>query len=297
VPVTLTSPPRLDARQRASVLELAAAIENADGAPPLSDQARSRLGSDEPRHLLAERAGTIGGPIVGYAQLDGEAAELLGEPDALEPLLDALSTASLSSAPSPAATDLVLWAHGQRSRLVPVLERRGFRLERVLWQLRWPVTALDLVPPPSGVTLRAFEVGRDEAAWLAINAAAFAHHPEQGNLTRADLAEREAEPWFDPRGFLLAERDDTGELLGFHWTKRHSPSLGEVYVLGVSPHEQGRQLGKVLLVAGLEYLRRAGVSQVLLYVDESNTAAMALYEKYGFRRHDRDAQYRRPPPR
>jgi mycothiol synthase len=291
VPVTLTSPPRLDARQRASVLELAAAVEEVDGAPALSDQARSRLGSDQVLHLLAERAG---GSIVGYAQVDGEAAELLGEPDALEPLFDALSATSGTSTTSPPGEGLVLWAHGQRSRLVPVLERRGYRLDRVLWQLRWPVAALDPVPPPGGVTLRGFEVGRDEAAWLAINAAAFAHHPEQGGLTRADLAEREAEPWFDPGGFLLAERDDTGELLGFHWTKRHSPSLGEVYVLGVSPHEQGRQLGKVLLVAGLEYLRQSGVSDVLLYVDESNTAAMALYEKYGFRRFDRDAQYRRP---
>jgi mycothiol synthase len=285
VPVTLTSPSKLDARQRASVLELAAAVEVDDGAPPLSDQARSRLGADGVRHLLAERAGTV----VGYAQLDRDAAELVGEPDALEPLFDALQAASDPSA------GLELWAHGQRSRLTPILQRRGYLLDRVLWQLRWPVAPLDPVPPPSGVTLRGFEVGRDETPWLAINAAAFAHHPEQGGLTRADLAEREAQAWFDPAGFVLAVRDDTGELLGFHWTKRHSPSLGEVYVLGVSPREQGRQLGKVLLIAGLEYLRRAGVSEVLLYVDESNTAAIALYEKYGFQRYDRDAQYRRPP--
>jgi mycothiol synthase len=287
VPVTITSPARLHERQRVSVLELAAAVEATDGAPPLSDQARSRLPTDVVRHVLASADGVT----VGYAQLDGAAAELVGEPDALEPLLDAVQ------AISPAATGLVLWAHGQRSRLLPVLERHGYRLERVLWQLRWSVTPLDAVPPPTGVILRPFEVGRDETAWLAINAAAFAHHPEQGNLTIDDLAERESEAWFDPAGFLLAVTEASGELVGFHWTKRHSPSLGEVYVLGVAPLEQGRQLGKVLLVAGLEYLRRTGVTEVLLYVDESNPAAMALYEKYGFRRHDRDAQYRREPDR
>ena len=60
---------------------------------------------------------------------------------------------------------------------------------------------------PAGVTIRTFRPGQDEAAWLAVNAAAFANHPEQGAVTAADLAERMAEPWFDPDGFFVAERD------------------------------------------------------------------------------------------
>ena len=68
-----------------------------------------------------------------------------------------------------------------------------------------------------------------------------------------DLQRREAEPWFDPEGFLLAERDD--RLVGFHWTKVHGGEgsdhrhpdgphaheghghdpIGEVYVVGVDP--------------------------------------------------------------
>ena len=59
-------------------------------------------------------------------------------------------------------------------------------------------------------------------------------------MTRADLDERMAEPWFDPAGFFLAERD--GELLGFHWTKVHpDPALGEVYVVGHRPGRAGRR--------------------------------------------------------
>lgn len=280
MPISITSPAGLDAQQRAAVLALAEAIEHADGAPPLSDQARSQLTSTRVRHVIATEAGAL----IGYAQRDATSAELLGEPQALAPLLDALQSDG---------GELDLWAHGARSRLVPILDARGYLRERVLWQLRRVATPLDPPPVPAGVRLREFVVGRDEDAWLAVNAAAFAHHPEQGGWTRADLDAREGEPWFDPAGLLLAERD--GQLLGFHWTKRHNATLGEVYVIAVAPPAQGLRLGTVLLIAGLEYLRRNGIHDVLLYVDESNTGAMALYEKYGFRRFDHDVQYRYRP--
>ena len=70
---------------------------------------------------------------------------------------------------------------------------------------------------------------------LRVNAAAFASHPEQGAMSAEDLAVRMAEPWFDPDGLLVAEDPDGGGLLGFHWTKVAQPTVGEVYVGGVSP--------------------------------------------------------------
>ncbi|MCD9448381.1 GNAT family N-acetyltransferase, partial [Klebsiella pneumoniae] len=89
---------------------------------------------------------------------------------------------------------------------------------------------------------------------LAVNARAFAHHPEQGSIDAEDLAERMNEVWFDPGGFFLAHAggEPAGRLLGFHWTKEHGvlgePGLGEVYVLGVDPDAQGRGLAKALLL-------------------------------------------------
>jgi len=152
------------------------------------------------------------------------------------------------------------------------------------------------LPLPPGVALRPFEPGRDDEAWVKVNNRAFADHPDQGGWTVRDLHVRMREPWFDPDGFLLAERTADGALLGFHWTKVHGGDhdpIGEVYVLGVDPEGQGLGLGAALTYAGLRYLRGRDLSQAMLYVDESNTRAVRLYEKIGFARWSTDICFRR----
>jgi mycothiol synthase len=147
---------------------------------------------------------------------------------------------------------------------------------------------------PDGVRLRTFRVGQDEEEWVRVNAAAFADHPEQGRMGRADLAERMAEPWFDPTGFLVAERD--GRMVGFHWTKvderrAAEPGVGEIYVLGINPAAQGGGLGKALALAGLRYLRDRGVPAVILYVEADNPAAVRLYTGLDFAHTATDVLY------
>ena len=150
----------------------------------------------------------------------------------------------------------------------------------------------DLVVP-SGVTVRGYR-DSDAADVVAVNAAAFAHHPEQGAMDLDNLARRMAEPWFDPAGLLLAV-DDGGELLGFHWTKQHDEQTGEVYVVGVRPTAQGRGLGRLLTVAGLQHLASRGVAEVILYVESDNAPARHVYEGLGFSHAPADThvQYRR----
>jgi mycothiol synthase len=148
---------------------------------------------------------------------------------------------------------------------------------------------------PAGVSLRTFRPGDDEESWLEINRRAFAHHPEQGSWTREDLELREAEPWFDPAGFFLAEKD--GRVAGFHWTKVHpaddgNPPIGEVYVVGIDPGQQGGGLGRALTLAGLSRLQGLGLAQVMLYVDGSNAPAIKMYTSLGFSRWSTDVMYR-----
>lgn len=192
---------------------------------------------------------------------------------------------------------LTAWSHGNHEGAADLAARYGFGPVRELWKMRLATAAAELpdVGLPEGAFLRAFVPGQDEDAWLAANRAAFAHHPEQGSMTRADLLARMAEAWFDPAGFLLAE-DRSGQVLGFHWTKVHArhgshPAIGEVYVVGVTPAAQGMGLGKALTVAGIKHLQQQELHAVMLYVDAENISAVEMYRQLGFTRWDLDILY------
>ncbi|MCG7210319.1 MULTISPECIES: mycothiol synthase [Streptomyces] len=281
--------------QAEAVLGLLADAARADGQQPVSEQGRLQIGGgarDGVSHLLL----TAGGELVGYAQLEdtdpveAPAAELVVHPSYRgHGHGRALGSALLAAT----GKRLRVWAHGGHSAARHLAQVLGLTLFRELRQLRRPLTDLDLPDPklPEGVTVRAFVPGKDDAAWLALNAAAFAHHPEQGSLTQRDLDDRKAQPWFDPAGFFLAERGD--ELLGFHWTKVHEEErLGEVYVLGVAPAAQGGGLGKSLTTVGLRHLADRGLPTAMLYVDADNKSAVAVYERLGFTTHETDLMYR-----
>ncbi|WBB66189.1 mycothiol synthase [Micromonospora sp. WMMD812] len=286
----VTRADRLSGAEVADVLALAVSAGDSDGADPFDEHVLLRLRDPDAAavHLVAR---ADDGTLTGYAHLDttdpagGIGVELVVHPAYRRRGTGrALARGVLASATGP----LRAWAHGDHPSAAALAVDLGFTRARVLWQLRRSLTAPLAEPAlPDGVVLRAFEPGADDVAWLALNARAFADHPEQGRWTADDLRVRLAEPWFDPAGFLLAVEESTGRLVGFHWTKVHerpgSARIGEVYVLGVDPATHRGGLGRALTTAGLAYLRdRRGLDRVMLYVDDTNTAAMALYRRLGF---------------
>ncbi|HLH59742.1 MAG TPA: mycothiol synthase [Streptosporangiaceae bacterium] len=316
--IQVVSAPLTRAR-RDDVLRVVAAATTSDGVAPLSEHVLLHLRYDaareagqgrtapEDQNLFTEHHGRAqftaqdflvleAGHAVGYAYLDaagpgGASGELVVDPARRrrgygKALLAALAGHADEAPPR-------IWAHGDLPAARALARAAGLDRVRALWQMRRPLR--DPLPDlslPAGVRLRSFVPGRDEDEWLRLNARAFASHPEQGAWTRSDLDVREREDWFDPAGFFLAERD--GRLAGFHWTKVHGgpERLGEVYVVGVDPAEQGTGLGRALTVAGLRYLRDdRGLAEVMLYVDETNRAAIRLYGSLGFERSTTDVMY------
>jgi len=308
----------LDGARVGEVLALADAARQADGVAPLSEHVLL--------HLRYERAGRPGGgggreaagaagaagggrdlvlavdgEVAGYAHLDppeaagpGASADLTGElvirPDRRGQGLGLALARGLTV--EAAGRHVRIWAHGDLPAAAGLARAAGFERVRALWQMRRSLRDRPRQPRlPAGVTLRTFVPGRDEQEWLRVNARAFAGHPEQGAWTRHDLDMREREPWFDPAGFFIAERN--GAIAGFHWTKVHpADGVGEIYVLGVDPDAQGGGLGRALALAGLRYLRGRGLAQAMLYVDEDNVPAIRMYAALGFARAGTDVMYR-----
>ena len=283
----------LDDGELAAVTELLAAASEADAHPALGEHAWLDLvqgGRDgfaglvawEPEHPHP----------VGYAQVSlGDNGNTGRRSWALEVVVDPhhrtpgntvagdLVREAIDLIASEGGGHLHLWV----SQPAPYHERMakavGLSAGRALYQMRRPLPAAE----HASVETRPFRPGQDEQAWLEVNNRAFHRHPEQGGWTEETLKTRQAQPWFDPEGFLLHLRD--GRLAGFCWTKVHpSPTapLGEIYVVAVDPDFSGHGLGRQLTLAGLDHLSAIGLPEAMLYVDSINVPALKLYVGLGF---------------
>jgi mycothiol synthase len=259
----------------------------ADGQPPFSDGSLVELATGA-RELLV--IGDVAAALLG----DGE-AEFVVDPDARRhghgtELLDDV----LSRSPK-----LRVWAHGDHKAARALAASHGLVAARELLQLRLSGSGFDtavdgLLNQQSRSSrslsdrIETFQPGSDEDAWLDLNARAFAAHPEQGRVTRADLDVLLAERWFDADDFLLLRDDD--DLVGYCWLKVEH-GIGEFYVVGVAPERQGEGLGRRLVEAGLSRLAERGIRISSLYVEADSTAAVRLYRSFGFEDHSIDIQY------
>ena len=90
-----------------------------------------------------------------------------------------------------------------------------------------------------------------------------------------------------PDDVILTFLED--RLAGYCWTlinagenAKREKKKGLIHMLGVDPDYRNREIGKAILLNGLENLRGKGVDIVELTVDSQNPAACSLYESVGF---------------
>lgn len=296
------------------VRALAAGVAEADGVVPLNESARLSLTGSAPlhSHWLAREpspAGDGGRGLLGYAHWDGreQTVQLVVAPGARRRGIatrlaravvahTTLSCARDENAPIPA--DLNWWAFGNRPPAQGLAASLGLRPVRGL-------LIMSMEPPdgsgrdarlPEGLTLDSYRDG-DLDRLVEVNRAAFEHHPEQGAMSAEDARARMGQDWFDPSGLLVA-RDDSGRLVGFHWTKIETVGgvrRGEVYVIGVHPDWERRGVGRALLDAGILRMMDKGARAVDLYVEAGNPRVVRMYQSAGFQVTSTDTAYARVP--
>ena len=211
--------------------------------------------------ICDERDATIQVGVHPEHRLAGVATALLGEALATYP-------------------DFALWAFGTLPGARELAARLGMEAVRELLRMEKALTpSTGPAALPEGYAISAF-TPQDREAIVALNAKAFAHHPEQGRLTVPEFDDLTRQDWFDPAGLLIAKRGE--EVAGFHWTKRHPNGLGEVYVIAVAPSHEGLGLGRELLRAGLDHLAYAGDDRVQLYVEGDQERVVRMYRNAGF---------------
>lgn len=279
-----------------------AAAEAHDGVSPVSDQAllAAQQGARElTLFTVDEVSRPVAVGIVGDGELDlvvdpGFRGRRIGS-DALRELITRAESVPLRA-----------WAHGVNPAATALLERAGFTPVRTLLRMALDPAKLPDASPgalaPAGFTIRPFDPDSpsDAAAWVRVNAAAFASHPEQGRITEADFALQRAEPWFDADDLLLLQADGADALAGSTWIKtlrtagtKHPRVATELYAVGVDPAYAGRGLGRALLDATLVRMASHRPDHVTLYVDGENERAVNMYAAAGFDVDSRSRQWLR----
>jgi mycothiol synthase len=299
----------LDEQMLSEILDLIEVTTRLEGHPPVGEHKYS--------HLKVGATGWLGvlaherGHLIGYAHMrwgrPGDrprvAVEVVVHPDHRQSgeVATALLDETTAAVGRAGGGLLYLWVHRVERADQTLAYELGFDIQRELAFMTRRLTA----PPeqaklPEGVELRTYQGEQDDEAFLEVNNAAFAGHPENGGWDADDFAERRALDWFRPDDLLMTWRGD--ELLGFHWTKWHGHEsdehpahepVGEVYVLAVHPRAQGLGLGRGLLQAGVHHLYQRGCRQAILYVDCASTNAVRLYESEQFQHAYRDVCYER----
>ncbi len=277
----------LPAEHVEAVLRLVDDVTTVEGVPPLSEAVmlHIRYGTDiEVRHLLM----WLGDELVGYAHLDvgGVIAELAAvDPVNIRALVDELIG---GTGPS-----LQVWAHGEKTTTARVLRDLG--PERGPSAVATAAIAAKAAIGRAGVATRSDRThvrgraGRSRPGSRSIT--------WRSPTTRTSPAGQSAtsRPARASRGSIRRASSSPSA------TTRSSGSTGRRCTPGkgrtrsarstssVSPRRcRAKHLGSALTLVGLIHLQGLGLATVMLYVDESNTAAVRVYERLGFTRWDAD---------
>jgi mycothiol synthase len=174
------------------------------------------------------------------------------------------------------------------------VQKRGFRVVRRQWQMSLIEYGVGALQIPRGFELRQFLPG-DEGSLCALQNLAFTgswgFRPNTVEEIRYKMSTNLCRP--DVVVFI----NKSQRKVGYCWTMDHPTNMekGWIRMMGVNPTYRGRGLGRAILVAGIEHLRKRGIKEIELLVDSRNQSAKRLYRSVGFKRKGITLWYQRNP--
>lgn len=180
-----------------------------------------------------------------------------------------------------AVAHIALWPPYDRAS---TLVADGFQLARVYWNMAWEAERVADVELPDAYQVRSFAEG-DTAAFTATHNSSFAGtwwfspYTEEQTAHRARMANTSYE------GIKLLFQGE--HLAGYCWTLLMSDGQrkqGVIGSIGLAPEFRGGGISRLILSAGMSYLRSAGADYIRLEVDGENAPAIRLYQSMGFQK-------------
>jgi GNAT superfamily N-acetyltransferase len=206
--------------------------------------------------------------------------------------------------PDPAGTPAGFQAtvFAANTSTITLLERAGYHPHRFMIEMTRPLDDVPAVPLPAGITSRPVgmddrlaviramdEAMRDERGWPGMpdeTLLAMIEHPNRGQFDVWQVA------WDGDRvvGGVLGYIDEAeNRALG-----RRRGYTEQIFTIR---GWRGRGIASALITRNLRLLRDRGMTEAALSVDTGNpSGALALYERHGFREHDRVILYRKELP-
>lgn len=158
------------------------------------------------------------------------------------------------------------------------LQRHGYEIQRVAWDLELPAGVRLEAEPPNGYSLRTATKDDYEAAWELLEDA-FAEWSDRAKLTLADfLALTVQRPGFRAE-HLRVTTTDRGQIVGAAFAVLEQ-GVGAVDRLAIRREWRRRGLARALLADTFAVLRSQGATRCTLSTD-SRTGALPLYERLG----------------
>ncbi|HEY2887220.1 MAG TPA: GNAT family N-acetyltransferase [Candidatus Limnocylindrales bacterium] len=195
--------------------------------------------------------------------------------------------------------DLETWIGQTQAGAIALLEARGYEIGRygflMTRDISGPIEPLAL---PEGLEIRPVQATQHRQIWDA-DAEAFRDHWNNAERTEADFEAWFAEPEINTSLWRIAWAGDevAGVVMPSIWPAENEAlgiRRGWLDHVSVRRPWRRRGLASALIVAALEGLRSAGMTQAALGTDAENvTGAVQVYEQVGFRRAKTTVKYRK----